>query len=641
MRQTLGNLGLKGIGRNLTVGSIISAKVLLIVDLAYEDNHFLQTLNLEHHVLNLTQLDAQSAQFDLVVVTSQDHDIAVRQPLGIVARLVDAHAVVVNEAFLGHLVKVVVAMSHATAADVQFTHNAHRQFVAVLVHDKLDNVQLGFAHGYHLGIGQFLVVRRHGNLGGAVAVEDAGLGDLADLSEQLVREFLATGTHDVDAADGITEVLTRQPRHPARRRARYHVDVLLVDELCQIKRVVGLLLGSDNQRLAVEIGRTDVLQGGIKRDGRHAQDALGIGHHSVGKYIGGMAVEVVADAAMMQHHALGTARRSTGVNQVSQVFGSNVRNTVFLLSGNQVLDVDGLVGGNAVHAVCCGDDVTRLAVLKDEFHTVGGILGIAGDVSSTRLQNTEQGEYQAARARQEQGDTVTSHHATALQGSSDAGSYLVHFLIGKSAVDGNQRLVVGLRLGKVTDALVEERERRFACRSLSQVAQFLLLVLAHDGQLSQFCLRLFHHPVGDGNDAFGQALANSFAVNRVVILNDYAIRLDLDVDFELGNVEFQQFLVYRLAVHGVLREHTYLIGVGDCRAETIIGGDAGKGIVLVPQGLVERVAGILQELADGYIVDAHAQCQGVDKHTHGVGNLQVAASAAHGAQIDITVVGIA
>ncbi len=308
MGQALGNLGLEGVGRDFAVGSIIGTQVLLIINLADEDDHLLESVDLEHHVLDLAQLDAQAAQLDLVVGTAQDHDITIGQPLGIVARLIDALAVVVHKALARHLLQVVVAMGHATATDVELADDPHRQLVAVLVHDEFLDIQLGLAHGHDVGMGQLLVIGSHRGLGGTVAVEDACLGHFPESREQLVREFLTTGTHDADAADGIAEVLTREPGHPARRGARHHVDVLLIDEAGQVKRIVGLLLGSDDKRLAVEVGSADVLQGGVKRDGGHAQHAAGIGHHTVGKHVGRMSVQVVADAAVMQHHALGTAR---------------------------------------------------------------------------------------------------------------------------------------------------------------------------------------------------------------------------------------------------------------------------------------------------------------------------------------------
>ena len=83
--------------------------------------------------------------------------------------------------------------------------------------------------------------------------------------------------------------------------------MLLIDETGKVKRIVGLLLGSYNECLAIEVGCTNILQSSVKRDGRHTQHALGIGHDTVGKHIGGMSVKIVADAPVVQHNALGTA----------------------------------------------------------------------------------------------------------------------------------------------------------------------------------------------------------------------------------------------------------------------------------------------------------------------------------------------
>ena len=137
---------------------------------------------------------------------------------------------------------------------------------------------------------QLLVVRRNGNLGGAVAVEDACPGDTAQLAQQLVGELLATGAADVHVADGLAEVIAGEPCLPARGGTRHHVHALLGDEVCQVERVIGLLLGGHDKRLAIEVGRADVLQCGIERDGGHAQYAPRIGHDTVGKHIGRMAI---------------------------------------------------------------------------------------------------------------------------------------------------------------------------------------------------------------------------------------------------------------------------------------------------------------------------------------------------------------
>ena len=213
--QALGDFGLQILGFNLSVGCVVGTQVLFVIDFAYEDDNLFETINLEHHVLYLAQLDAQTTQLNLVVGTSQNDDIAIGKPLGIVTRLVDARAVVVHKPLAGHFIQIVIAVSHAAATNVEFTNDTNGQLIAVLIHDKLNDVQLRLAHGHHGGMGQFLVVRSHRNLSGTVTVEDAGLGDLAELFKQLVREFLTTRAHNINAADGITEVLTREPCHPS------------------------------------------------------------------------------------------------------------------------------------------------------------------------------------------------------------------------------------------------------------------------------------------------------------------------------------------------------------------------------------------------------------------------------------------
>ena len=120
---------------------------------------------------------------------------------------------------------------------------------------------------------------------------------------------------------------------------------------------------------------------------------------------------------------------------------------------DEVFDIDGLVGRDAVHAVGCGDDVTGLAVLKNQFDTVGGIVRIAGDIGCSGLQHAEERENQSAGTRQQQGDTVALHDATLVQPGSDAAGDFVHLFVGELSIAGYQGFVVGLRLCEVADTV--------------------------------------------------------------------------------------------------------------------------------------------------------------------------------------------
>ena len=177
----------------------------------------------------------------------------------------------------------------------------------------------------HFGLGQFLIVRCNGNFCGAVAVEDAGLRGISHLGKQLVGEFLSTGTTNTDVGNGMAKIIAREPRLPARRSAGDHRDMLLLDKMSQIQWIVGLLFGCQDECLTVVESRSYILQGSIKGNGRNTEYAFGICMYGIGKDIGGMAIEIIADAFVAKHYALGTTCGAAGVNEIGKVVGSDLR----------------------------------------------------------------------------------------------------------------------------------------------------------------------------------------------------------------------------------------------------------------------------------------------------------------------------
>ena len=293
--------------------------MLLAAEFPDQDDHLLHSGDLEHHVLYLAEFDAQAAELDLVVRASQDDDVSVRQPLGVVSGAVGASAVVFDEALAGLFLEVVVATGYAHSSDEELSDNSDRELVAVGVDDILLDVELGLSNRNQLGIGQFLVVGRHRGLGGAVAVEDARTSDLAHLGEERVAELLASCPADANLGDGLAEQVAGEPGLPAGRGSGHHIDLLVHNQGCQLERVVGLLLGGQDKCLAVIEGHTDVLECCVERYGRDAQDAVRIRKHSVGEHVGGVAVEIIADAFVAEHHALGTSRGAARIDEVRQV----------------------------------------------------------------------------------------------------------------------------------------------------------------------------------------------------------------------------------------------------------------------------------------------------------------------------------
>ena len=116
--KTIRYFCLESIGGNLTVGGIVSAKMFLIVQLTDKNNHLLHTFHLQHDILDFAQFDTQTAQLNLMVGTTENHYVAIRQPLGVITRLINTFTMIVNESFFRHLLKVVVATSNTTTADI-------------------------------------------------------------------------------------------------------------------------------------------------------------------------------------------------------------------------------------------------------------------------------------------------------------------------------------------------------------------------------------------------------------------------------------------------------------------------------------------------------------------------------------------
>ena len=54
LRQTLGDFCLQVLRSDFTVSGIVGTEVLAVVDLSDQDDHLLHTLNLQHHILDLT-----------------------------------------------------------------------------------------------------------------------------------------------------------------------------------------------------------------------------------------------------------------------------------------------------------------------------------------------------------------------------------------------------------------------------------------------------------------------------------------------------------------------------------------------------------------------------------------------------------
>ena len=222
--------------------------------------------------LHFAQFDAQAAQFDLVVGAPQGHNLAVRCPAGIVARLVDAHSLVVDKAFGGHFGQVVVARGYPQSADVEFADDTLWQLVAVFVDNIFRHVEQRTPDGDGVRVRKLFGVDGDGGLGGSVGVEDARLGgSRAEFFEQSVGIFLAAAHQHFAAANGLAEGVEFQVLQHARRCGVEGVGTRLPHQLCQQHGICGLLLIGEHQRQPVEECGTDFFERHVERHGGHRE----------------------------------------------------------------------------------------------------------------------------------------------------------------------------------------------------------------------------------------------------------------------------------------------------------------------------------------------------------------------------------
>ena len=187
-----------------TIGREIGTEVFNALDLSDLHHHVLDTFDSSQCGFHLAQLDTQTTQFDLIVRTAKDDDVALFRPTGIVARLIDTHTLIVYEALSCHLRQVVIACCHTYTADVKLANDTYRQFVAVAIDHKLLVVEQRMTHADAVGMRELLTVGRDGDFRRTVRIEYSGLRCCgAEFVEQAVGILLTTAHDDMTLSDGL------------------------------------------------------------------------------------------------------------------------------------------------------------------------------------------------------------------------------------------------------------------------------------------------------------------------------------------------------------------------------------------------------------------------------------------------------
>ena len=151
--------------------------------------------------------------------------------------------------------------------------------------------------------------------------------------------------------------------------------------------------------------------------------------------------------------------------------------------------------------------------------------------------------------------------------------------------------------------------------------------------------------VEHADQRFCQALHGLLAIEGIVVFQtddrQSVLLSNDDVEFLLRHIQIHRHCLYLLAIDGIFLDDPHLIAVGGIGGEVEVGGNAGKGILLVAHGLLEILTRAANEFLYSLFGNVSRKWQGIDKHPCRVGQAQVSAPVADGGDIDMTTVGVA
>ncbi|KIG11695.1 hypothetical protein DB30_02632 [Enhygromyxa salina] len=273
--------------------------------------------------LDLAELDAEAAELDLVV----DAPEVVKRPVGrepgevpgpIHPRAGLARQGVGDEALAALLGRVEVAPGQAVTGDVELTDAPDRHDRAVLVeHVELDVLDRSpDRHGRERRIvGHGPVADVDGGLGRPVEVVERGRRQaLVVANTQLGAQGLAAAKHLTDAATarpaGLVEHGPEHRGHEVQRR-----DPVALDHLGEVGRILVALGLRDDEPSAVEQRPKELPDRHVEAEGRLLEDDIILAEAVLVLH----PVDAVVGRAMLDHHALGPARRTRGVDDIGEL----------------------------------------------------------------------------------------------------------------------------------------------------------------------------------------------------------------------------------------------------------------------------------------------------------------------------------
>ncbi|GAB3210075.1 hypothetical protein GCM10027262_34020 [Nocardia tengchongensis] len=398
--------------------------------LAHDDRGLRDPGLRQHRGLDLTELDAEAADLDLIVGAAQVFELAEAVPAGHVTGAVQAGARRAegagHEAGRGQVRAAQVAARQLRTGDVHLTRDADRHRVQAVVEDVHaqtgdgpadhrtggggDGVGIEHTHGHvHRGLGDAVHVHQ---VRGGIPVAGNPIRQAAQL-EGLTAEDDVTQGEGLLVTGGRSDAVGLGQLVERRRGLVEHGDLLAAQQFQELLRGARHVIVDDDELAAVEqrapqLPHREVEGVGVEQRphvvGSEAELAIGVRHQA-------------HHVPVRDRDALGAAGRTGGVDDVGDVVGVERRATVGVGDGavGRVHDVPGLER-EAVqeHGVQVprqldlhgrvGDHAGRLRIREHEGDAVGRVGRIDRHVTRTGLDHGQQRHDQIGRTRQQHRD---------------------------------------------------------------------------------------------------------------------------------------------------------------------------------------------------------------------------------------------
>ncbi|KPW44522.1 hypothetical protein ALO86_200088 [Pseudomonas syringae pv. berberidis] len=281
--------------------------------------------------LDLAQFDTQASYLDLIVVAPQVFDITVRQPAPQIAAPVHPRCRLGTERILDETLRrqfrqIQIATANPRTADMDLAADPNGYWLAVGIQ------QINLRIGYRTAYVQYRLCcidqtgcRHNRCLGRTIVV------DQRDLTIRIGKPTQPVSANQQRLQRGRFDLLG-ECHLGNRRRQEAHIQILPTPPPQQCIHIVAKRLSRQQRQAGSHTQSWPYFPGaGIETDSRHARNAIVMGQ------IECIAVpsHQVNEIAMLNHHALGLAGRTRGIDHISQVLWRDCRRHAIKLGLNR------------------------------------------------------------------------------------------------------------------------------------------------------------------------------------------------------------------------------------------------------------------------------------------------------------------